>query len=254
MAFGWHKDGFGLSLAQDEADLNAVQRLRYDVFVKELGGDGPGVDHALCLEQDRFDAFSDHMILRELGSGDVVAAYRVLRPPQASAAGGFYTESEFDLTTLKSSGRQLLELGRSCVRADFRKSAALFHIWSGLADYVDLHGCDLLFGTASLPGTDLTALSHPLSLLHDNYLAPADIRPVARPMQVMSLVAPDTIDRSATMIAMPPLLKAYLRLGARVGEGAFVDHAFNCTDVCIVMDTQKLNEKYARHYRTEAAE
>lgn len=254
MTFGWRKDGFALSLAQDAEDLRAVQALRYQVFVTELGGDGPGVDHRAQIETDRFDAHSDHMMLRDEASGAVIAAYRLLRRDQARAAGGFYSETEFDLSGLLSSGRPVLELGRSCVHAAYRGSAALFHVWSGLADYVRLHGVEVLFGTASFSSTDVQALSHPLSLLHHLYGAPAALRPRATPYQTMDLVPLERIDRRATMVALPPLLKAYLRLGGRVGEGAFVDHAFKCTDVCVVMDTQTLNDKYARHYRSEGAE
>ena len=254
MSVGWRKDGFTLSLVQDEAELKAVQRLRYDVFVSELGGQGATVDHDAQLERDRFDAFSDHMMLRDDRSGDVVAAYRVLRSDQAKAAGGFYTEAEFDLAPLHSSGRHLLELGRSCVHSDYRGSAALFHIWTGLAQYVDLHGADLLFGTASLQGVDMNTLARALSLLHHEHRAPVHLRPRATPFQSMNLLPLKDIDRRSTMIALPPLMKAYLRLGGQVGEGAYVDHAFNCTDVCMVMDTHALNEKYARHYRPTAAE
>ncbi len=254
MTIGWRKDGFALSMARDEADITAVQRLRYDVFIDELGGDGPDVDHTARLEQDHFDAFSDHVVLRSEKDNAVVAAYRVLRSDQARQAGGFYSETEFDLSPLKRSGRTLLELGRSCVRADFRGSAALFHIWSGLAQYVDLHGADLLFGTASLKGTDMAQLAHSLSLLHHLYSAPPELSPRATPYQSLNLVPLGGIDRATTMVSLPPLLKAYLRLGGQVGDGAFVDHAFHCTDVCMVMDTRTLNEKYARHYRQEAAE
>lgn len=241
-------------MVQDEADLKAVQRLRYDVFVSELGGQGETVDHARQLEHDRFDDFSDHMMLRDDRTGAVVAAYRIMRSDQAKAAGGFYSDAEFDLTPLRTSGRHLLELGRSCVHANYRGSAALFHVWTGLAQYVDMHGADLLFGTASLKGTDITELADALSLLHHSYLAPEHLRPKATPFHRMDLMPMNGIDRRETMVTLPPLLKAYLRLGGKVGEGAFVDHAFNCTDVCMVMDTQALNEKYARHYRPKAAE
>ncbi len=253
MAFELEKDGFHLSLAETEEDLHAAQRLRYDVFVTELGAGGAGVDHTAQIEADAFDAHSDHMILRESDSGAPVAVYRLMRAAQARRAGGFYSEAEYDLGPLKRSGRDLLELGRSCVRPDYRGGIALFHMWSGLAQYVDLHGCEILFGVASLKGTDVSTLAEPLSLLHHRHLAPPDLRARSRPYQTMDLIDPTGLDRRAAMVALPPLIKAYLRLGGVVGDGAFVDHAFNCTDVCMIMDTAALNARQARYYSSEAA-
>ena len=253
MPIGLKKDGFSLSLAQTDADVRAAQRLRYDVFVEELGAGGSEVDHAARLEKDGFDAHSDHLILREDASGDVVGVYRVLRQDQADAAGGFYSESEFDLSPLKASGRRLLELGRSCLRGDVRGSSAMFHLWTGLSQYVAHYGAEVLFGVASFKGTDPDACAAPLTLLARQHLAPQEIRPRARPYQEMDLVAGRELDRRAAMIALPPLIKAYLRLGGTVGAGAFIDHAFDCIDVCMVMDTDALNARYARHYIAEGA-
>ena len=114
------KGGFTVRIANTEADLRAAQALRYDVFVRELGGDGPLVDHENGLERDRFDSFFDHMIVEDTKNGKIVGVYRLLRDEQASAAGQFYSEDEYDLTPLKRSGRKLLELGRSCLHADYR--------------------------------------------------------------------------------------------------------------------------------------
>ena len=239
---------FELVLARHEEDIRAAQALRYDVFVKELGADGPGVDHASQLDTDGFDAISDHLLLREQQSGEVVGVYRVLPQARAEAGQGFYTASEYDLSPLLSSGRRLLELGRSCVRADYRASAAMFHLWTGLARYVAMSGADLLFGVASFKGVDVSRHAQVLSLLHHKYLAPPALRPCATPYQQMDLVDAPQIDRKAAMVAMPSLVKSYLRLGGMVGAGAFIDHAFNCIDVCMIMDTEALNTNYARRF------
>ena len=252
MELDFEKDGYRLSLAVSEADLRDAQALRYRVFVDELGAGGQGVDHQAGIETDRFDDFADHLILRETAQGRLIGVYRLLTAVQARTAGGFYSESEYDLESLKASGRRLLELGRSCVDPAHRNGAALFHLWSGLARYVERQGAELLFGVASLPGTDMRELAEPLSLLHHSYLAPEALRPRARIFQPMDLVAEDALDRRAAMIALPALVKAYLRLGGMVGEGAFIDRAFNCTDVCMVMDTAALNARHAKLYSQAA--
>ncbi len=242
---------FSVKLAESDEDLRAAQRLRYDVFVEELGGGGAMVDHNARLERDRYDPFFDHLILRDEKLDSVVGVYRVMRQDQAVAAGSFYSASEYDLSPLIASGRKLLELGRSCVHPDYRGGGAMFHLWSALAGYVAQHGIEILFGVASFHGRDVNALARPLSLLHYRHLAPPDIRVRAQDsaFQRMDLLAPDVLDARAAMLEMPSLIKAYLRLGGFVGEGAFIDHAFNTTDVCLILDTETMNKRQARLYQ-----
>ncbi|MGP3698437.1 L-ornithine N(alpha)-acyltransferase [Rhodobacter sp. NSM] len=249
-----------LRLASSERDLRAAQRLRYTVFVEELGGDGAMIDHETRLECDEFDGLCDHLLLidrRRDASAleDVVGVYRLLPGDRAARAGRFYCDSEYDLGPLRESGRRLLELGRSCVHPDFRGGSAVFLLWSGLADYVLAQETELLFGVASFHGTNVTALAEPLSHLHASHLAPEDLRVRVRPEcgQRMDLIAPERIDRRAAMLSMPPLIKAYLRLGGFVGEGAWVDRAFNTTDVCLVMDTARMSAKHRDLYTRRAA-
>ncbi|GGH18051.1 ornithine-acyl[acyl carrier protein] N-acyltransferase [Cribrihabitans marinus] len=241
---------FIVKIAETEDELRAAQRLRYDVFVRELGSGGAMVDHARGLERDRFDPFFDHMIACDAASGEVVGVYRLLRGERAAELGQFYSEDEYDLGVLRKSGRRLLELGRSCLHPDYRGGTAMFHLWSGLADYVERHGIEILFGVASFHGTDPQALAQPLSLLHHAHLAPPElrVRAHARHFQDMDLVPPEALDRRAAMLRVPALIKAYLRLGGHVGEGAFVDHAFNTTDVCLVLDTARMNARQKRLY------
>lgn len=241
---------FRVSLARGEADLRAAQALRYDVFVRELGGDGPQVDHALGLERDGFDPFVDHLLLHDDETGQVVGVYRLLRQDQAARAGRFYSEDEYDLTPLIASGRRLLELGRSCLHPDYRGGTAMFHLWNALADYVQAHDIEILFGVASFHGTDVTALAQPLSHLYHRCLAPPRLRVTVRPPngQRMDLLPEDQIDRRAAMLAVPALIKAYLRLGGVVGDGAYVDRVFNTTDVCLILDTADMNARQRRIY------
>lgn len=246
-------DTLCVKIARSPADLRAAQRLRYQVFVDELGGDGPLVDHDAKLERDIYDDHAAQMILvdpsRDPEAGNhVVGVYRLLDGAQAQAVGGFYSESEYDLAPLKASGRSLLELGRSCLHPDFRGGTAMFHLWQGIAAYISEHSYEVLFGVASFHGTDVAALSAPLAHLHHAHLAPPDLRPRARAYQSMNLLPAGAIDRPKAMKATPALIKAYLRLGGVVGDGAFVDHAFNTVDVCLVLDTQRISAKHRDIY------
>ena len=235
-------------LATTEQDLLGAQRLRYRVFVEELGGDGDLVDHRGRFERDRFDPYFDHLVLvdtsrRPESLDHVIGVYRLLGTDNAREAGQFYSEDEFDIGPLVQSGRALLELGRSCVDSAHRTGIALFHLWTGVAQYVEDKGIEVLFGVASFHGADVARHAEALSLLHDRYLAPPDLRPRSRAFQQMDLVAPEGIDRRRAMVGVPSLIKAYLRAGGYVGEGAFVDHSFNTIDVCLVMDTALINAR-----------
>ncbi|WP_228461630.1 l-ornithine N(alpha)-acyltransferase [Paracoccus liaowanqingii] len=248
---------FQIRLATDPQDLRAAQRLRYRVFVEELGGTGPLVDHDARLECDEFDPVVDHLCLidtrRDPAALDhVVGVYRLLRSDVAARFGRFYCDGEYDLSPLRDSGRPLLELGRSCVDADHRGGAAMFLMWNALADYVLDHGIQILFGVASFHGTDASLLAPSLSWLHHHHLAPETLRPRARDtgFQTMDLIPPERLDRREAMVAMPALIKAYLRLGGQVGLGAFTDRAFNTTDVFLLMDTAAMSAKHKQFYES----
>ena len=244
-----------LRLARDDRDLRAAQRLRYEVFVQELGADGPGVDHAARLERDDFDPHFEHLLLIDSRRDpdqlqDVVGAYRLLPPERHARVGAYYSESEFDLTELQASGRRLLELGRSCVHRDMRGGSAMFLLWNGLAEYVLERGIEVMFGAASFHGTDATALAKSLSLLYHLHRAPPGLRVTARPEHrvEMNLMPLAEVDKAAAMAGIPALIKAYLRLGGHVSDGAWMDRAFNTTDICLVMDTARMSVKHRDFY------
>ena len=252
---------FETRLATDEIDLLAAQRLRYRVFVEELGGDGDQVDHAQRLERDEFDPVVDHLVLvdnrRSREALDhVVGVYRLLPGERAEAFGRFYCDSEYDLAPLRASGRSLLELGRSCVDPAFRGGSGMFLMWNALAEYVLARDIQILFGVASFHGLDAQALAQPLAWLHHHHLAPPEIRPHARPdgYQRMDLIPEADLDRRAAMAGMPALIKAYLRLGGQIGEGAWLDRPFNTTDVFLMVDTKAMSEKHRKFYETRQAQ
>jgi putative hemolysin len=144
-----------------------------------------------------------------------------------------------------------MELGRSCVEPSYRTGAVMQLLWRGIADYVDRHRVALMLGCASLPGTDPDAVASLLSYLHHHHLAPETLRPRAIPCLHVRAdrVPPEAIDTRAALQAMPPLLKAYLRMGGMIGEGAVIDRQFNTIDVCLVLPTASIVPSYQRHYR-----
>ncbi|WP_112311217.1 GNAT family N-acetyltransferase [Pseudogemmobacter bohemicus] len=246
---------YTLRLATEATDLFGAQRLRYLVFVEELGASGGMIDHARRIETDAFDAIFDHLVLIDKRippeSGDhVVGAYRLLPCDKLPPGGRFYSEDEYDLAPLRATGRRLLELGRTCVHPDHRGGAAMFLLWNGLAEYVLERGIEVMFGPASFHGTDVAALAKPLSWLWHNHLAPPELR--VRALEpgraAMDLIPSGDLDRASAMVQMPALIKAYLRLGGFVGDGAFVDHPFNTTDVCLLMDTGKMSSRHRDFY------
>jgi len=244
-----------LRLADTDADLLAAQRLRYRVFVTELGAIGPTVNHETKTESDAFDAYYDHLLLIDRRRdpamlNHVVGVYRLLKSDVARQGPGFYSESEFDLAALARSGLNLLELGRSCVDADYRGGVAMHMMWNGLADYVLGNGIDVMFGVASYHGVDISAIAQSLSYLHYNHLAPGDMRVSVRAgaYQPLDLIASSEVDRAEAMRQTPALIKGYLRLGGFIGDGAYIDRNFNTTDVCLIMDTARMSARHRQAY------
>lgn len=239
---------FRTRLARSADDLRAAQRLRYRVFVEELGAGGPLVDHAARLEIDARDAFADHLLLENLSipQTPVIGVYRLMTPAQAIKAGGFATAEEFDLDPLFLAGRPLLELGRSCLLPAYRGGPAMMHLLAALARLPAVAPDTVLFGVASFHGTDTAPLAGPLAYLHHNHLAGPSLRVRAKGAGCGFVPDCDAPDRKATLRRIPPLIKAYLRLGGVVGEGAFVDIAFNTTDVCMILDTAAMTSEQRR--------
>jgi putative hemolysin len=249
---------FELSIAQTREDVLDSQRLRYRVFAGELGAaiDGRfcascarGTCTSLCcggefgVDHDQFDPFCRHLLVRETSTRKIVACTRVLSCDAAPNAGGFYSESEFDLAMLDSLPGRVMEVGRTCVDAEYRNGAVIATLWQGLAALVTAEGFDYLFGCASIGLDDGGAAAHAiLKQLREQHLA----APARRVRPFIPLPAPD--GGPATRTRMPPLLKAYLSLGARACGEAYWDRDFNCADVFMLLDVRDLNPRYARHF------
>ena len=241
-------------LAETAAEVEAAQALRYRVFYNEMAAVPSPEMAARGRDFDEFDALCDHLLVIDhaLGKGPekVVGTYRLIRRPAAEKAGRFYSSAEYDISRLVAFPGPVLELGRSCVDAAYRTRGSMQLLWRGIAAYVFHHDIKIMFGCASLPGTDPAALAEPLSYLYHHHLAPPELRPTALPgLHVdMALMPKEQINVKRALVELPPLIKGYLRLGGYVGDGAVIDHQFNTTDVSIVVKTDLITDKYFKHY------
>ncbi len=241
-------------LACSADDVEAAQRLRYKVFYEEMGAWPDAATAALKRDFDDLDAFADHLLVvdkQHPDNGGIVGTYRFLRRCHAKAHGGFYSAGEFDLAAVLDWPGEVMELGRSCVHADYRRGAILQLLWRGIAAYAKEHNAGLLFGCASFPGSDPSAIALGLSYLHHHHMAPWGLRPRARDSRYVAMDAMPAhlIDEHVATKALPPLIKGYLRVGACVGDGAVIDHQFNTVDVCVVVRLDQVTERYSRHFR-----
>lgn len=241
-------------LARSRGEIEEAQRLRYNVFYEECGA-RPTDDMAQKrMEISELDFVADHLIVLDTArpSGErVVGNYRLLRDDAASRYGKFYSQDEFNIDRLLATNTRLLELGRSCVHADYRTRPVLELLWQGIAEYVMYHDVRYLFGCPSFMGTnDVHSLANELSYLHHYHLAPEEVR--ARTLDhlyvSMDLMPKEQVDTKAALHKLPALIKSYLRIGVMVGDGAFVDTQFNSVDVFVTFDLERLTEKYRRHY------
>jgi len=248
---------FTVRLAETPDDVAAAQRLRYRVFVEEMGAT-PKPDDAACRrERDEFDPYFEHLLLIDNETEDpdvelgVVGVYRLMRDVRAREGIGFYGQSEYDLSKLLNYPRGTVELGRSCVDLDHRGGAGMHLLWTGLGKYVSTHDISIMFGVASFHGSDPAPLAQALSYLHHNHLAPEDLRVRAVPERyvAMDILPPEKVEKIEAMRQLPTLIKAYIRLGGFVGDGAYVDYDFNTVDVCLLMDTARMVQRYRSFYQ-----
>ena len=243
-------------VTRKRADIIAAQELRYRVFYEELGASATRRMAAKGRDFDEFDGRCDHLLVidHNLPKGEsVVGTYRILRHEVAMQYGGFYSATEYDIMPLVANiarTGELMELGRSCVHPDYRTNWVIQLLWRGLAGYIQAHEVKYMFGCASLPGIDSEVLKLPLSFLHHEHLAPRELLAHALPERYvdMNLMARDEIDKAAARKSLPPLIKAYLRLGAFIGDGAVIDHQFDTTDVFIVLPLDRVADKYREHF------
>jgi len=241
-------------LAETAEDLHAAQTLRFEVFFQEMGAKAA---NNTCLggrDADRFDDLCDHLIVTDTTSDDgrahVIGTYRLLRHEVAMGNGGFYTGQEFDIDPLLArvpSGTRFLELGRSCVHPAYRNRPTIELLWRGILALANRAGANVLFGCASFPEMDVDALAPQLSFLHQNALAPHawQVRPRENVRVETNRLPAGSYDEKAAFLALPPLVKGYIRAGAWFSDGAYTDHDFGTTDVMLILPRAEISPRYA---------
>jgi putative hemolysin len=247
-------------LARTQSDIRAAQALRYQVFCIERGAQPASVGDA--LDVDPYDQVCDHLLVAERqpdGGETIVGTYRLLLQSVAERHAGFYSSQEYDLTPLARAGTvgargQMLELGRSCVAPGYRTTGTIALLWRGIADYLERNDVSLMFGCASFAGTDPDVHATALSYLAHHHAAPPELRVSAHPHHhvEMSRLPPGSYDSRLAARSLPPLIKGYLRVGAAIGDGAYVDHAFNTVDVFILMPVEQIAQRYSERFRRAA--
>jgi len=230
---------FSYRLADRQAEVEESFRLRHRVFVKEMGADVSNAANG--KESDGFDRYCSHFIVRDALKDQVVASTRVLTHDAAEDAGGFYSAGEFDMTAVLARPGRFLEIGRTCVHPDYRRGGAISVLWAGVSDLVRRGGYDHLIGCASIDLSHGAGTAHAIyAHVSERHLAPHN-RQVA-PHLPLPDVAP------ADVVRLPPLLKAYLRLGAQVGGPPCWDPAFGVADLFMHLEIANLCSRYARHF------
>jgi putative hemolysin len=242
---------FAATWATSDAEVRAAQRLRYAIFANEMGarltpppGTAPGCD------ADRFDAYCDHLLVHVIDPAGALAprlvgTYRVLNPDGARRAGGYYSESEFDLTPLRSLSARAVELGRACVDAEWRSGGVIMALWGALGAYMLAHGLDTMFGCASIGVADGGLQARRVwRKVSESHLAAREWQ--IRPRQPLPLA--DEADIAIGLRDLPPLIKGYLRCGAKVLGPPSLDPRFNTADLPVMLRLDDLPARYRKQF------
>jgi L-ornithine Nalpha-acyltransferase len=245
-------------LARTAAEIRRAQKLRFDVFYREMSAVADTAAYFARRDVDLFDAVCDHLLVIDHATRGlrknpaVVGTYRLLRQDIAERQGGFYSSGEFDIGSLvaRHGGLKFLELGRSCVLPPYRNKRTVELLWHGIWTYVLEHRIDVMIGCASLEGIDPDRLAMPLSFLHHYARAPEPWRTIALSRRYVELnrMPKAAVNPKAALQLLPPLIKGYLRLGAYVGDGAVIDRQFGTTDVLIILPVSAINSRYVGHF------
>jgi len=231
-------------IVSDGQQVEEAQRLRFSVFSEEMGA---RLDTQGRIDVDRFDSFCEHLIVRDLESGEIVGTYRILSPEAARRAGGYYSEQEFDLSRLEHLREGMMEIGRSCIHPEYRSGAVLMLLWAALVRYAIEHGHEYLFGCASIAmGDGGHTAAAVWRRVQADHLGPIEHRvfPHCR-LPLESLEDGLTIQTPAVI---PPLVKGYLNIGAHIyGEPAW-DADFNTADLPTMLSISRMSSNYKRHF------
>ena len=235
------RPAFQIEWASSISEVKEAQRLRYKVFAEEMGANL--AQNSEGLDVDEFDAYCDHLLIRDQDSLKVVGTYRVLPPHKAQEIGRLYSDAEFDLSRLDHLRPKLVELGRSCVHQDYRSGAVIMALWSGLAQYMQKNGYEIMLGCASIPMADGGHFAASLyNSLTSEQMAPTEFHAFPRlPLPLDKL-------NGGLDVEAPPLIKGYLKLGAKICSSPAWDPDFNTADLLTMLRLSEINPRYAKHF------
>jgi len=232
---------YQVSFANRKSEIIECQKLRYEVFANEMGAElesaGTGLD------QDIFDNHCQHLLVRDNKINKVIATTRIITNSDAKSAGSYYSETEFNINEITSLEKKFMEIGRTCVHMDYRSSAAINHLWQGVAKAMLTSQVDYMFGCVSIPLTDDGQYINSLmQYLDKSGNMSSDVK-VTPNTPLVSNSLPESVD-----IVLPSLLKRYLHIGAKICGAPCLDEKFNVADIFILVDTKKINKRYQRHF------
>ena len=248
---------YEVRLTRNKEERRQVRQLRYSVFVEEEGAGATEEQKHLREEYDAYDRFAEYMAV--FHNGKIVGTYRIIDRNAAEKMGGFYTESEFNISKIKRYNGNIAEMSRACVDKAYRENALVMRmLWAGLGEYVVRRKIMVLFGVASWVGTKPVESAQAISYLYYNHLSPLRLRAtvlsenfaegINPKLSRMNILPREFIDETDARRQMTPLIKGYLRLGATFGKGVFVDKPFNSYDVFVMLQTKKIDAAYQKHF------
>ena len=248
---------FEVRLTRTKEERRQVRALRYAVFVEEEGASATEEQKNLREEYDSYDRFAEY--LGVFHNGKIVGTYRIINRDAAEKMGGFYTETEFDISKIKKSGANIAEMSRACVAPEYRENALVMRLlWVGLGEYIVRNKIGIVFGVASWTGTNPAASAQAISYLYYNHLSPLRFRATVDTTKLVDGVNPKLtrmnilpavfVDSNMARREMTPLIKGYLRINATFGRGVFIDKPFNTYDVFVMLRTRDMNAVYKKHF------
>lgn len=248
---------YEVRLTRTKEERKQVRQLRYDVFVEEEGAGATDEQKQLREEYDSYDRFADYMGV--FHDGKLVGTYRIISREAAEKMGGFYTETEFNISKIKKTSGNIAEMSRACVAKEYRENGlAMRMLWLGLGEYVVKNKITIVFGVASWVGRKPVESAQAISYLYYNHLAPLSLRATVASDKMAEGVNPKLtrmnilpkvfVEEAVARKQMTPLVKGYLRMGATFGKGVFVDEPFNSYDVFVMLQTKKMDAAYQKHF------
>jgi putative hemolysin len=248
---------FEVRLTRNKEERKQVRQLRYQVFCLEEGAGVTEEQRALGEEYDAYDRFAEYMAV--FHQGRVVGTYRIIDRNAAEKMGGFYTETEYNLSKIKKYHGNIAEMSRACVDPAYRENALVMRLlWAGLGEMIVRRKIGVVFGVASFVGTKPARSAQAISYLYYNHLSPLRLRATVLPekfadgvnpkLSRMNILPHEFVDEADAKAQMTPLIKGYLRLGATFGRGVFIDMPFNSYDVFVMLETRKMDAAYQKHF------